>query len=158
MCSNIDLLTVNIGFIAILVILKLTELYLRTIYLQDLQNKCVLVTGCDSGFSHLLAQELDKRGVRVFAGCLTGDGQTTLTKKCSSNASFFVLTSRKRIRFETLFTWSSQVENDKQPRRVQGRTVLWMLKNASCVLIMHTSSFSVVKVVLMVFKWIHRCP
>lgn len=105
---NMDLLTVGIGFIAILVILKLTELYLRTIYLQDLQNKCVLVTGCDSGFSHLLAQELDKRGVRVFAGCLTGDGQTTLTKKCSSNASFFVLTSRKRIRFETLFTWSSR--------------------------------------------------
>lgn len=86
MCSNMDLLTVGIGFIAILVILKLTELYLRTIYLQDLQNKCVLVTGCDSGFSHLLAQELDKRGVRVFAGCLTEDGQTTLTKKCSSNA------------------------------------------------------------------------
>lgn len=63
MCSNMDLLTVGTGFIAILEILKLTELYLRTIYLQELQEKkCVLVTGCDSGFSHLLAQELDKRG------------------------------------------------------------------------------------------------
>lgn len=34
-----DLLTVGIGFIAILEILKLTELYLRTIYLQELQEK-----------------------------------------------------------------------------------------------------------------------
>lgn len=34
-----DLLTVGIGFNAILEILKLTELYLRTIYLQELQEK-----------------------------------------------------------------------------------------------------------------------
>lgn len=46
----------------------------------------VLITGCDSGFGHMLAQALDRRGFTVFAGCLLpeGAGAQSLTRLCSS--------------------------------------------------------------------------
>ncbi|XP_047496729.1 D-beta-hydroxybutyrate dehydrogenase, mitochondrial-like isoform X2 [Penaeus chinensis] len=47
-------------------------------------RRAVLVTGCDSGFGHQLAQHLDRIGFRVFAGCLhansQGEGAETLRK------------------------------------------------------------------------------
>jgi hypothetical protein len=47
------------------------------------KGKAVLVTGCDSGFGHLTALELNKQGYHVFAGCLLleGDGAKDLKKK-----------------------------------------------------------------------------
>ncbi|CAL8397895.1 unnamed protein product [Boreogadus saida] len=39
----------------------------------------VLVTGCDSGFGHHLALQLDARGFTVFAGCLFPEGRGALT-------------------------------------------------------------------------------
>ncbi|XP_071552182.1 LOW QUALITY PROTEIN: D-beta-hydroxybutyrate dehydrogenase, mitochondrial-like [Panulirus ornatus] len=38
-------------------------------------GKAVVVTGCDSGFGHALALNLDQLGFRVFAGCLKADGE-----------------------------------------------------------------------------------
>jgi NAD(P)-dependent dehydrogenase (short-subunit alcohol dehydrogenase family) len=49
----------------------------------ELQRKCVIITGCDSGFGHELALALDSQGLRVFAGCLTEKGQTVIESKCS---------------------------------------------------------------------------
>lgn len=37
-------------------------------------GKAVFISGCDTGFGHLLAKRLDKMGFRVFAGCLFPDG------------------------------------------------------------------------------------
>ncbi|XP_040077611.1 17-beta-hydroxysteroid dehydrogenase type 6-like [Ixodes scapularis] len=37
-------------------------------------GKAVLITGCDTGFGHLLAKRLAKEGFYVFAGCLFSDG------------------------------------------------------------------------------------
>ncbi|XP_035225762.1 short-chain dehydrogenase/reductase family 9C member 7-like [Stegodyphus dumicola] len=37
-------------------------------------GKCVFITGCDTGFGHMLAKELDKEGFEVFAGCLFPEG------------------------------------------------------------------------------------
>lgn len=49
-------------------------------------GKAVFITGCDSGFGHMLAQRLDDLGFHVFAGCLfpDGDGARTLRKSASS--------------------------------------------------------------------------
>lgn len=46
----------------------------------------VLITGCDSGFGHMLALALDRKGFVVFAGCLQpeGAGAQSLTRLCSS--------------------------------------------------------------------------
>ncbi|XP_065609925.1 retinol dehydrogenase 16-like [Cyrtonyx montezumae] len=43
-----------------------------------LTEKFVLITGCDSGFGSVLARQLDARGLRVLAGCLTEQGATRL--------------------------------------------------------------------------------
>lgn len=72
------------------------------------EKKCVLVTGCDSGFSHLLAQELDKRGSVCSLDVWPRMGRRHWQRNVPPMRSFCVLTSRKRIRFETLFTWSSR--------------------------------------------------
>ncbi|NXS49541.1 RDH16 dehydrogenase, partial [Balaeniceps rex] len=43
-----------------------------------LSEKYVLITGCDSGFGNLLARQLDVRGLRVLAACLTEKGAAQL--------------------------------------------------------------------------------
>jgi retinol dehydrogenase-16 len=85
-------LLIFIGYlVTILCCLKLVEFFMRRIFLPYSKYRCVLVTGCDTGFGHCLAQELDKKGVRVFASCLTEEGVRNLTEKCSSNAVVFRL-------------------------------------------------------------------
>ncbi|XP_037270183.1 retinol dehydrogenase 7 [Rhipicephalus microplus] len=45
------------------------------------KGKSVLITGCDTGFGHLLTKRLASDGFRVYAGCLSSksDGAMTLT-------------------------------------------------------------------------------
>ena len=46
-------------------------------------SKCVLITGCDTGFGHAIALQLNQSGFTVFAGCLFHDrkeAQSLLTK------------------------------------------------------------------------------
>lgn len=47
------------------------------------EDKYVYITGCDSGFGHLLARHLDQLGFRVIAGCYTEKGEDTLKKSTS---------------------------------------------------------------------------
>ena len=51
----------------------------------DITNKAVFITGCDTGFGHDLALKLDKKGAKVFAGCLTQQGARLLAAKASLN-------------------------------------------------------------------------
>lgn len=71
-------------FIVVTILLKITELYLRTLRLRNILQKYVLITGCDSGFGNSLAKYLDGIGVPVFAACLTESGQKNLKARCSS--------------------------------------------------------------------------
>lgn len=43
----------------------------------------VLITGCDSGFGNLLARQLDGRGFKVIAACLTEEGASGLSALAS---------------------------------------------------------------------------
>ena len=54
-------------------------------------GKYVLISGCDSGFGHGLAVELDQRGFNVLAGVLAADSVTSLSKTLSSKATVFRL-------------------------------------------------------------------
>jgi short-subunit dehydrogenase involved in D-alanine esterification of teichoic acids len=49
------------------------------------ENRAVLITGCDTGFGHQLAIEVDKLGFHVFAGVLfpEGVGAKNLVSVCS---------------------------------------------------------------------------
>ncbi|NXP58900.1 RDH7 dehydrogenase, partial [Chloropsis cyanopogon] len=64
-----------------------------------LSEKFVLITGCDSGFGNLLARQLDARGLRVLAACLTDTGAAHLRAATSSRLQTVLLdvTSSKSI-------------------------------------------------------------
>lgn len=52
--------------------------------ITGIHEKHVLVTGCDSGFGNLVARQLDQRGFRVIAACLTEPGASRLRAKAST--------------------------------------------------------------------------
>ena len=54
-------------------------------FVPDLDKKAVFITGCDTGFGFELAKKLDRLGLRVFASCLTTEGQAKLTNLCSTH-------------------------------------------------------------------------
>ncbi|KAM4755216.1 retinol dehydrogenase 16-like [Cyanocitta cristata] len=64
-----------------------------------LSEKHVLITGCDSGFGNLLARQLDARGLRVLAACLSEAGATQLRAATSNRLQTVLLdvTSSKSI-------------------------------------------------------------
>ncbi|NXB56541.1 RDH16 dehydrogenase, partial [Struthidea cinerea] len=64
-----------------------------------LSEKHVLITGCDSGFGNLLARQLDARGLRVLAACLTEAGAAQLRAATSGRLQTVLLdvTSSKSI-------------------------------------------------------------
>ncbi|XP_071497057.1 retinol dehydrogenase 7-like [Diadema antillarum] len=68
---------------AAIFIFRLLESLLRSRLVTRITDKYVLVTGCDSGFGNLVTRQLDSRGVRVFAACLTSKGQKELEEKTS---------------------------------------------------------------------------
>jgi len=43
------------------------------------QTHCVLITGCDTGFGHILSKNLSKIGYHVVSACLTEEGVVSLT-------------------------------------------------------------------------------
>ncbi|XP_057614037.1 retinol dehydrogenase 16-like [Chionomys nivalis] len=58
---------------------------------SNLQDKHVFITGCDSGFGNLLARQLDRRGMRVLAACLTEKGAAELRNKTSDRLKTVIL-------------------------------------------------------------------
>jgi len=63
-----------------LLLLVLYRLYhhLHSLTVDDVTDKHVLITGCDSGFGRELAIQLDSLGFQVHAGCLTSQGREGL--------------------------------------------------------------------------------
>ena len=59
--------------------------------MSHLQDKHVFITGCDSGFGNLLARQLDRRGMRVLAACLTEKGAEELRNKTSDRLETVIL-------------------------------------------------------------------
>ena len=57
----------------------------------DPRGKYVLISGCDTGFGHGLAIELDKQGFNVLAGIYNSDNQISLADCLSSRATVFCL-------------------------------------------------------------------
>lgn len=87
--------SVSIVLVPAVLILVLVKLVSRRCCspVMDGCGFAVLVTGCDSGFGHQLAQSLDRRGFVVFAGCLSpeGAGAQSLAQHSSSKLKILKL-------------------------------------------------------------------
>ncbi|CAF0740769.1 unnamed protein product [Adineta ricciae] len=60
------------------------------------KGKYVLISGCDTGFGHQVALELDKQGFNVLAGVYLPDSVNSLKNKLSSQATVFPLDITKQ--------------------------------------------------------------
>ncbi|XP_044142300.1 retinol dehydrogenase 7-like [Bufo gargarizans] len=103
-------------WLPLLVLLGLIFLYRRYRYgliLKNLTDKYVFITGCDSGFGNLLARQLDKRGVKVLAGCLTKKGAEDLKKETSSRVQTVTLDVTNTQSVVAAVKWASDIVGDK---------------------------------------------
>ncbi|XP_078545007.1 17-beta-hydroxysteroid dehydrogenase type 6-like [Lissotriton helveticus] len=71
----------------------------------NLQDKYVLITGCDSGFGNLLARCLDQRGLRVLAACLTPKGAEQLQEATSQRLQTVILDVTKTESVAAMAKW-----------------------------------------------------
>ncbi|KHN76524.1 Short-chain dehydrogenase/reductase family 9C member 7 [Toxocara canis] len=62
----------------LLVLYYLVKYFLELPKVANLTEKVIFITGCDTGFGRLLAVKCAERGMKVFAGCLTKEGERSL--------------------------------------------------------------------------------
>ena len=72
------------------------------------ENKHVLITGCDTGFGHGLAVELDRCGFHVFAAIYNGNNKDTLTRLLSARATVFRLDITRQDDINAAFVMISE--------------------------------------------------
>ncbi|XP_069009873.1 retinol dehydrogenase 1 [Embiotoca jacksoni] len=78
--------------ISLLAALAAISWYVRDSYeVDDVGQKHVVITGCDSGFGNLLARQLDRKGFRVVAACLTEKGAADLAAASSPRLKSLLL-------------------------------------------------------------------
>ncbi|XP_069614611.1 retinol dehydrogenase 16-like [Ranitomeya imitator] len=103
-------------WLLLLVLLILILLYRRHRYsliLENLTDKYVFITGCDSGFGNLLAKQLDKRGMKVLAACLTDKGAEELKKETSTRLQTILLDVADSQSVSAAAEWVNGIVRDK---------------------------------------------
>ncbi|KAK9537583.1 hypothetical protein VZT92_005187 [Zoarces viviparus] len=76
----------------LLIILAVIRWFIRDSHKVDgFNQKHVFITGCDSGFGNLLARQLDGKGLRVVAACLTERGAADLAALASPRLKTLLL-------------------------------------------------------------------
>lgn len=95
--------------VLLVMIVFLYRLHRLGLILDNLSDKFVLITGCDSGFGKQLARQLDRRGMRVLATCLTQKGAEDLKKEASSRLQTVILDISNTQSVSSVATWVSDV-------------------------------------------------
>uniref|UniRef100_F1SL81 Retinol dehydrogenase 16 (all-trans) n=1 Tax=Sus scrofa TaxID=9823 RepID=F1SL81_PIG len=80
---------------------------------SHLRDKYVFITGCDSGFGNLLARQLDLRGLRVLAACLTEQGAQQLRKQTSDRLETVLLDVTKTESVAAAKEWVKERVGDR---------------------------------------------
>ncbi|NWI56762.1 RDH16 dehydrogenase, partial [Calyptomena viridis] len=78
-----------------------------------LWEKHVLITGCDSGFGNLLARQLDGRGLRVLAACLTEAGAAQLRAAASPRLQTVLLDVTSSQSIAAVTAWVRECVGDQ---------------------------------------------
>nr|XP_042119333.1 retinol dehydrogenase 16 [Peromyscus maniculatus bairdii] len=101
---------------------NLLRLFRERKVVSHLQDKHVFITGCDSGFGNLLARQLDRRGMRVLAACLTENGAEELRSKTSDRLETVILDVTKTESIVAATQWVKE--------RVGNRGLWGLVNNA----------------------------
>ncbi|XP_068935878.1 17-beta-hydroxysteroid dehydrogenase type 6 [Petaurus breviceps papuanus] len=107
---------------------------------SNLGDKYVFITGCDSGFGNLLAKQLDLRGLRVLAACLTEKGAEQLKHETSDRVETVILDVTKTEDIKAAAQWVKE--------RV-GNKGLWGLVNNAGVIFHDVCTEFVTKEILL---------
>jgi len=106
--------------------ISLTWIIQRFRKVDNLSKKCVLITGCDHGFGHILAKKLDALGMHVIACCLTEQGMRDINNVTSERTTPLLLDVTSRDSVESV---KKQVE-----QILQDDVVLWAVVNNAGIL------------------------
>ncbi|XP_075708137.1 retinol dehydrogenase 7-like [Rhinoderma darwinii] len=87
--------------------------YRQSQILENISDKYVFITGCDTGFGNLLAKQLHKRGMKVLAACLTEKGAENLKKETSSRLQTIILDVSDGKNVSSAVEWVSSVVGDR---------------------------------------------
>uniref|UniRef100_A0A3Q3AVZ0 Retinol dehydrogenase 1 n=2 Tax=Kryptolebias marmoratus TaxID=37003 RepID=A0A3Q3AVZ0_KRYMA len=78
--------------VSLLVTFAAVRWFIRDSYkLDGFSQKHVFITGCDSGFGNLLAKQLDRKGFKVIAACLSEKGAADLAAAASPRLKTLLL-------------------------------------------------------------------
>nr|CAI9703183.1 unnamed protein product [Rangifer tarandus platyrhynchus] len=103
-------------YLAVLVgLFYLLRWYRERQVVSHLRDKFVFITGCDSGFGNLLARQLDLRGLRVLAGCLTEQGAEQLRNQTSGRLQTVILDVTKTESIAAATEWVKERVGDRGP-------------------------------------------
>ncbi|XP_068123633.1 retinol dehydrogenase 7-like [Hyperolius riggenbachi] len=99
--------------LAVLGVILLYRWYRQSQILENLTDKYVFITGCDSGFGNLLAKQLDRRGMKVLAAFLTQNGAENLKKETSSRLQTVIVDVSDSQSVTSAAEWVSKTVGDK---------------------------------------------
>ncbi|XP_052609750.1 17-beta-hydroxysteroid dehydrogenase type 6-like [Peromyscus californicus insignis] len=99
--------------VTLMVLYQLLRWYRERQVVSHLQDKHVFITGCDSGFGNLLARQLDRRGMRVLAACLTENGAEELRSKTSDRLETVILDVTKTESIVAATQWVKERVGNK---------------------------------------------
>jgi len=74
-------------------------------------GKYVLISGCDTGFGHALAIDLDKLGFHVLAGVYNPDNEELVTSQLSSRATVFCLDITQQVEIDAAYDMVKEKTN-----------------------------------------------
>ncbi|XP_069614597.1 retinol dehydrogenase 7-like [Ranitomeya imitator] len=112
--------------LALLGLILLYRWYRQSRILGNLSEKYVFITGCDTGFGRQLAKQLDGRGMKVLAACLTEAAAKELNQETSSRLQTVVLNVTDGKSVSAAVKWVENTVTDKG---------LWGLVNNAGILI-----------------------
>ncbi|XP_044611916.2 retinol dehydrogenase 16 isoform X1 [Equus asinus] len=101
-------------YLAVLVgLYYLLRWYRERQVVSNLRDKYIFITGCDSGFGNQLARQLDLRGLRVLAACLTEKGAEQLKDRTSDRLQTVILDVTKTESIAAATQWVKERTGDR---------------------------------------------
>ncbi|KAF7693181.1 hypothetical protein HF521_008497 [Silurus meridionalis] len=98
---------------AFVLLWALIWLYRDSLKIDNIKEKYVFVTGCDSGFGNLLCKRLDKRGFHVLAGCLTEKGADDLRRVAGPCLKTCILDVTSSASIQNAVEWTKKEVGDR---------------------------------------------